>query len=68
MKLPRLLQTERLTPVRVLAGGVASLIIAIASVAYGHLAASPIAPWFSIAFSAAAIALTVIAVVLPSRR
>ena len=68
MKLPRVLAYERLTPVRMLAAAVASLGLALGTVLYGHMAASPVGPWLSIVFSAAAVACTVVSLRLPARR
>ena len=68
MKLPSALQPDRLTPIRVFASAVTLLLIALVAVLYGHLAASPVAPWLSMVFSAAAAACTVISLMLPPRR
>ena len=68
MKLPEALHRERLTPIRMLAGAVASLAVAVATVVYGHVAASPVGPWLSIVFSVAAVACTVVSLVLAPRR
>ena len=68
MRLPRVVPVERLTPLRMLVAAVASLAVAVGTVVYGHVAASPVGPWLSIALSAAAVACTVAALVLPSQR
>ncbi len=68
MKLPPVLTPERLTPVRMLAAAVASLGLALGTVLYGHMAASPVGPWLSIVFSAAAVACAVVSLMLPVRR
>lgn len=68
MRLAEALRLERLSPVPTLAAAVAALVLAVASVIYGHVAASPVAPWFSILFSAAAVACTIISVLLTGRR
>jgi hypothetical protein len=68
MKLPRILAPERVTPVRMLATAVASLGLALGTVLYGHMAASPVGPWLSIVFSATAVACTVVSLMLPARR
>ena len=68
MKVPRGLDDQRLTPVRMLVVAVASLLVALGTVLYGHIAANPVGPWLSIVFSATAVACTIISVVLPERR
>ncbi len=68
MKVPRILAPERLTPVRMLTAAVGSLGLALGTVLYGHIAASPVGPWISIVFSAAAVACTVVSLMLPARR
>ncbi len=68
MKLLRVPPLERLSPLRVFAAAVASLVLAVGTVVYGHVAASPVGPWLSIVFSAAAAACTVVALVLPHER
>ncbi|HEX2089131.1 MAG TPA: hypothetical protein VHI54_04235 [Actinomycetota bacterium] len=68
MRLPRVLMHERLTPVRMLGAAVASLALAVGTVIYGHMAASPVGPWLSIVFSAGAVGCTVLSLMLPARR
>ena len=68
MKLPRVLTSERLTPFRMLAAAVTSLGLALGTVLYGHMAASPVGPWLSIVFSVAAVVCTVVSLMLPARR
>jgi predicted membrane channel-forming protein YqfA (hemolysin III family) len=67
VKVPRILAPEHLTPVRMLAAAVASLGLALGTVLYGHIAASPVGPWLSIVFSAAAVACTVASLMLHAR-
>jgi hypothetical protein len=70
MRLPRIPGipgSERLTPVRMLTVAVASLALALGTVLYGHMAASPVGPWLSIVFSAVAVASTIISLMLPAR-
>jgi hypothetical protein len=68
MRLPRVPGVGRLTPVRMLTAAVASLALALGTVLYGHMAASPVGPWISIVFSAAAVACTIISLMLPAKR
>ncbi len=68
MKVPRVLNVERLTPIRMLAAAVTSLLVALGTVVYGHIAASPVGPWLSIVFSAGAVACTIVSLVLAARR
>ncbi len=68
MKLPRVLDDQRLTPVRMLTLAVASLLVALGTVLYGHVAASPVGPWLSIVFSAVAVASTICSLLLAARR
>ena len=68
MKLPSALQRDGLTPIRMFACAVTLLLVALMAVAYGHLAASPVAPWLSMVFSAGAVACTIISLLLPTRQ
>jgi hypothetical protein len=68
MRLPRIPGIERLGAIRMLTVAVASLVLALGTVLYGHIAASPVGPWISIMFSAAAVACTIISLMLPARR
>ena len=68
MNLPGPLSELKVTPLRLFGAALVLMLAAAVAVAFGHFAASPVAPWISIGLSIASVACAIGSLLLPVRR
>ncbi|HEX8099875.1 MAG TPA: hypothetical protein VF660_06705 [Actinomycetota bacterium] len=68
MNLPRQLADLKVTPLKLFGVALVLMVAAAVAVAFGHFAASPVAPWISIGLSIGSVACAVGSLLVPVRR